>query len=146
MTDPLATTLTDDHRRCDHLLAAVERAAGGGDWGAAARETQSFCSAMGHHFAFEEEELFPALVDRWPMASGPAGVMRMEHAQMRRMLEELTSAVSARSGPDALGILETLHLVIQQHNMKEEGILYPMADRVLAEETSALLARWAGVC
>jgi hemerythrin-like domain-containing protein len=75
------------------------------------------------------------------MAAGPTGVMRMEHTQMRRMLDELGAALAARSVDDCLGILETLHLIAQQHNAKEEGILYPMADRTLATEATDLLAQ-----
>lgn len=144
MTEAFNDTLTQDHRRCDRLLALVERTTQGGDWAAIGQETELFRDAMERHFRFEEEVLFPALEDRLPMAAGPAGVMRMEHAQMRQMLEELAAAVMARSADDCLGILETLHLVTQQHNAKEEGILYPMADRALAPEATGLLAQLSG--
>lgn len=144
MTDPISAALTEDHHRCDRLLALVERATGDGDWAAVGREAAQFRDAMESHFRFEEEVLFPSLEGRLPMAAGPTGVMRMEHAQMRRMLEELAAAVASRSADDCLGILETLHLVIQQHNAKEEGILYPMADRALSPEAPGLLAQWHG--
>lgn len=141
MTEPFNDTLTQDHRRCDRLLALVERTTQGGDWAAIGKDTALFRDALERHFRFEEEVLFPALEDQLPMAAGPTGVMRMEHAQMREMLEDLAGAVTARSADDCLGILETLHLVTQQHNAKEEGILYPMADRALAPEATGLLAR-----
>jgi hemerythrin-like domain-containing protein len=142
MAENFSDALSEDHRRCDQLLALVERATGTGDWGAVQREAEGFRAAMEHHFRFEEELLFPELEDRLPMASGPTGVMRGEHAQMRRMLEELAAAVAAHSADDCLGILETLHLVTQQHNAKEEGILYPMADRALGGETDGMLAQF----
>ena len=142
MTELFSTAMTDDHRRCDRLLALVEGAAEGDDWVAVGREAEQFRDAMERHFRFEEEVLFPALDGRLPMAAGPTGVMRMEHAQMRRMLEELATAVTACSARDCLGILETLHLVTQQHNAKEEGILYPMADRALGPDPAALLAQF----
>ena len=144
MTELFSAAMTEDHRRCDRLLALVEGAAEGGDWGAVEHEAGRFRDAVEHHFRFEEEVLFPALEGRLPMAAGPTGVMRMEHAQMRRMLEELAAAVTACSADDCLGILETLHLVTQQHNTKEEGILYPMADRALAPEAPGLLAQFGG--
>jgi hemerythrin-like domain-containing protein len=143
MTDTYSAVLTDDHRRCDRLLALVERAASAGDWAELVREAGQFRDAMERHFRFEEDVLFPPLEARLPIAAGPAGVMRSEHAQMRRMLDELTAAATGRAADDCLGILETLHLVTQQHNAKEEGILYPMADRTLAPETEGLLARLA---
>jgi len=141
MTEAFNDTLAQDHRRCDRLLALVERTTQGGDWATIGKETALFRDAVERHFRFEEEVLFPALEDRLPMAAGPTGVMRMEHAQMREMLEELAGAVAACSADDCLGILETLHLVTQQHNAKEEGILYPMADRALATEAAGLLAK-----
>ncbi len=142
MVDTLSVTLTDDHRRCDRLLAGLERATDEGDWERVQHETSEFRAAMEHHFRFEEEVLFPPLEGRMPMASGPTGVMRAEHAQMRRMLDELGAAVADRSMDDCLGVLETLHLVTQQHNAKEEGILYPMADGAFASEAVGLLARF----
>ena len=144
MNEPISAALIEDHRRCDRLLARVESATGDDDWVGVERESGEFRDAMEHHFRFEEEVLFPALEGRLPMAAGPTGVMRMEHAQMRRMLGELAAAVSARSSEDCVGILETLHLVTQQHNTKEEGVLYPMADHALVPEAAGLLAQFRG--
>jgi hemerythrin-like domain-containing protein len=143
MTESFSHPLTDDHRRCDRLLALVESAAGSGDWAAVDPEARTFIAAVEHHFQFEEQVLFPALEGRSPMASGPTGVMRMEHTQMRRLLSDLADAVAGRAAEDCQGILETLHLIAQQHNAKEEGILYPMADRALAAEAAGLLAQFA---
>ena len=71
--------------------------------------------------------LFPAFEE----VNGPAGptqMMRMEHAQMRIMVEQIRTALAARDQQTFLGLAETLMLLIQQHNMKEEQILYPMMD------------------
>jgi iron-sulfur cluster repair protein YtfE (RIC family) len=124
MPESIAETLTADHRHCDRLLALAESAAGTGNWDMATAEARGFERAMEHHFRFEEETLFPSLEAAAPMATGPTGVMRMEHRQMRQML----------------GLLDTLHLAIQQHNAKEEAILYPLADRSLASDAQDLLA------
>ncbi len=59
---------------------------------------------------------------------------------MRQMLGDLLAATQARDQDDCLGVLDTLHLVIQQHNAKEEAILYPLADRTLAVRAPELLA------
>jgi iron-sulfur cluster repair protein YtfE (RIC family) len=99
---------------------------------------------MEDHFRFEEETLFPPLESASPMASGPTGVMRGEHLQMRRLLAELTEAARARDAGECLGLLETLHLVVQQHNAKEEAILYPMADRALGAVAADLAVRFPG--
>jgi iron-sulfur cluster repair protein YtfE (RIC family) len=52
----------------------------------------------------------------------------MEHDQMRIMVEQIRAALAARDKQTFLGLAETLMLLIQQHNMKEEQILYPMMD------------------
>lgn len=140
MPESIAETLTSDHRRCDRLLALVEAASGAGDWELTACEAQGFQRAMERHFRFEEERLFPSLEAVAPMAGAPIEVMRLEHGQMRQLLTELLAAVQTQSRDDCLGLLDTLHLVIQQHNAKEEAILYPLADRALAEEAPGLLS------
>lgn len=140
MPGSIAETLTADHRRCDRLLALLETVTNGGDWEGIAREAQGFVDAMEHHFRFEEETLFPPLEAAAPMASGPTGVMRMEHLQMRQMFSDLLGATAARDQAECLGVMETLHLTIQQHNAKEEAILYPLADRALGTQVATLLA------
>ena len=82
MPESIAETLTADHRRCDRLLALVESATNAGDWELVACEAQGLERAMEQHFRFEEETLFPSLEAAAPMATGPTGVMRMEHRQM----------------------------------------------------------------
>lgn len=141
MSESIAETLTQDHRRCDRLLALVEAAADSGNWDRVSTEAQAFDSATERHFAFEEEALFPDLEAAAPMAAGPTGVMRAEHRQIRQLLAELRQAVEARDADECLGVLGTLHLVSQQHNAKEEAILYRMADQVLGPRSGELLRR-----
>lgn len=142
MTATFAPTLTDDHRYCDHLLALVEQAIDAGDWASAQSGAASFRAAVERHFQYEEEVFFPALEARAPMATGPTRVMRMEHTQIRYMLADLVTAISAQAADDCRGVIETLHLVTQQHNGKEEAILYPLADQVLLEDATGLLAEF----
>jgi hypothetical protein len=57
---------------------------------------------------------------------------------MRQRLADLGEAVGARDKSAFLGILETLHFLVQQHNDKGEGIIYPMADGALPERAAEL--------
>lgn len=141
MTDSIATYMTTDHQRCDHLLASCEQAIATGRWEGLTARANELASALLGHFELEEQVLFPELRAADPRAAGPTSVMRMEHDQIRALLDELGEAVENRDQEAGLGILETLHLVIQQHNAKEEGILYPMADISLAGQEDAILAR-----
>ncbi len=111
----------------------MEQAIAASDWDAANRRVKSFEAAMEHHFSVEEEALFPALEHATPQAQGPIRVMTMEHIQMRHMIRGLAMAVEQSSKDEALGLSETLLMTMQQHNMKEENILYPMADRCVPD-------------
>jgi iron-sulfur cluster repair protein YtfE (RIC family) len=50
-------------------------------------------------------------------------------------------ALERADGAAYLGLSETLLMLMRQHNMKEENILYPMADQALAGEQADLVAR-----
>jgi iron-sulfur cluster repair protein YtfE (RIC family) len=141
MSDAISTYFTDDHRACDHLLTRVEDRAAARDWDGARAAVADLAAATLHHFRLEEEVLFPDLEQAHPGARGPTSVMRGEHAQARRLLEDLTAAVTIGSRSETLGLVETLLMLLQQHNAKEEGILYPMADAVLGTSGEALAAR-----
>lgn len=139
--DAITHYLVPDHQRCDDFFYRAEAAALRGDWDAAAGQFGQFLSAMKHHFAMEEEVLFPAFEQRSGNPAGPPRVMRMEHSQMRQLLEELREALAAHDAKAYAGASETLLVLMQQHNLKEEQMLYPMCDHMLARESAELIAR-----
>lgn len=136
----IADFMSADHRACDEAFAVAEQAAFDNNWGAAETLFGHFRSDMARHFRMEEDELFPSLV----AANGPAGpvqMMRMEHAQMNTLIEQMADTVARHDAHGYGGLSETLLIVMQQHNLKEEQILYPMADRFLAAQREAMLGR-----
>ena len=132
--------MTDDHRRCDDLFAEAEQAIGKGNLEAAQAAFGHFRTAVLAHFASEEKTLFPSFEAKTGMSMGPTQVMRMEHEQMRALFNDATDALKAGDSEEYLGIADTLLIMMQQHNMKEENILYPMCDQHLAAEAPELLA------
>ena len=72
---------------------------------------------------------------------GPTQVMRMEHEQMRGVLAQMAAAVERGDFDELVDQGDTLNVLIQQHNMKEEGMLYPMAERALDAAWPELRAR-----
>lgn len=124
-------TLTAQHRDCDAEFASIEQAAHRRDWATAMSAVETFIDDTAAHFRFEEHTLFPALEAAVPMAAGPASVMRREHAHMRELFAELHEAVAARDAAALADAVETLLLLMQQHNAKEENVLYPIADQSL---------------
>lgn len=139
--ETISEYLSADHHRCDDLFALAEEVAGDGNWERIASEFGAFLESMRHHFAMEEEVLFPAFEERTGMSMGPTQVMRMEHQQMRGLFDEMAQAVAQRDQDDYLGQAETLLVLMQQHNLKEEQILYHMADQVLGGEAGDVIAR-----
>ena len=130
--DQLTTPLVADHRNCDRLFATAEDAAQRADWIACRKHFDAFRAALLHHFEIEENVLFPEFEQATGMTRGPTAMMRSEHAQMRELLQGMGEVIAASHGDDYLGMSETLLLYMQQHNLKEENVLYPMSDRVLA--------------
>lgn len=124
----ISAPMSAEHRRCDEAFVALEQAIARGRWQEAGLAMEGFRTDMERHFVLEEETLFPALRQAAPGASGPIQVMLMEHTQMRQLMETLAQRVKGRSTTECLSVTETLVIVMQQHNRKEETILYPMGD------------------
>jgi hemerythrin-like domain-containing protein len=129
----LAEWFAHDHRACDTAWVEVESAVDDEAFDKAAERFAVFSSAMTRHLAWEEQVLFPAFEDATGMRGGPTFVMRSEHDQMRGLLRMMEEAVSDESFDDVLEHGDTLLMLIQQHNQKEEGMLYPMSERVLGD-------------
>lgn len=133
--------LPDHHRHCDTLFVAAEEAALRGDWAAATPAFEHFNAQMIAHFDAEETLLFPAFEAATGMSAGPTKMMRHEHDQMRGLLAQLAVACAAQDSQGYGGTAETLLMLMQQHNMKEENILYPMCDQSLGDEAERLGAK-----
>lgn len=137
--------LTEDHHRCDELYAQAEASVNAARWDTAGDGFVRFRAALLRHFTMEEETLFPAFEAANGHVFGPTAVMRLEHAQMRDLLNGMARAVDDRDRQAYLGIAETLLVLMQQHNFKEERVLYPMTDSAFGAGTDALLERIKGV-
>jgi len=137
----ISADLTRDHRHCDELFARAEERVARGDWAQAARDFSEFTNAMEQHFHFEEDSLFPAFEQASGSRAGPTQMMRMEHEQMRTLFRDMETGLQAQEANRCLGLSETLLILMQQHNMKEEHILYRLAEQVLGSAGEALAAR-----
>lgn len=143
--ETISKFLTQDHRRCDEFYAQAEAAAGEARWEAAGEAFRQFRDALLRHFRIEEELLFPAFEAASGNAFGPTAVMRLEHTQMRELLDGMVRALEDRDRQAYLGIADTLLVLLQQHNFKEERVLYPMSDSTLGADAEALLGAMRGL-
>jgi hemerythrin-like domain-containing protein/uncharacterized protein (DUF2249 family) len=130
---------TNDHQRCDELFVLVEAAAQAGDINKAKKNFAEFTLGMNHHFTMEEEGFFPAFEKATGMTQGPTMVMRMEHQQMRGLLVQMQEAVTKEDVNEISQITSTLMVVMRQHNIKEEQMLYRMGGMHLSNEADSLL-------
>lgn len=137
----LAAFFTQDHHDCDSRWADVEELLDAADIETARPAWQKFNAGMLRHFDMEEQVLFPAFDARSGMGGGgPTAVMKMEHQQMRGLLDQIGVAMDAGDTQEAMDVGDTLLMLIQQHNVKEEGMLYPMAQNMLVTEWAVLAA------
>ncbi|MCG7869544.1 MAG: hemerythrin domain-containing protein [Candidatus Thiodiazotropha taylori] len=127
----ISQSMTEDHRCIDQVFVEMERAITKSEWEDAWLIADSFDEMMERHFSIEEDVLFPAIEEATASASGPVRVMTMEHDQIRYLVNVLRTAITEQSRDNGLSASETLLMMIQQHNSKEESVLYPMADRTV---------------
>jgi len=125
--------MANHHKECDTQFAQAEEAVANGDWQQGSLLWNQFAEELEKHFSREENILFPEFEEATGMTGGPTQMMRMEHEQMRTLLVEINKAAESKEKDQFLALSETLMVTMQQHNMKEEQILYPMIDQSLPD-------------
>ena len=98
------------------------------------------------HHGKEENHLFVTLVDKgMPKEGGPVGQMLDEHEQGRAFVKGMTESISKAAAGDAEALRSFSQnargyvILLRAHIKKEDGVLFPMADRRLSEDDQAQL-------
>lgn len=93
------------------------------------------------HHAKEEDLLFVKMHERgMSLQAGPLAAMLHEHDQGRRRVSAVADALTPASNGDAASIdavrdnLLGYVQLLRAHIAKEDGVLYPMADQILAPQ------------
>jgi hemerythrin-like domain-containing protein len=99
------------------------------------------------HHGKEEEILFPALKAKgMPVEGGPIGVMLNEHGEGREYVQQMARATEAYRNHDERAGVQWAKAALQyaqllrEHILKENNILFVMADRMLTMEEQERLA------
>jgi len=147
--------LKEEHRGVERMLNIVEEATKRLEAGRDV-PTDLFPSAVdffrgftdGCHHAKEEEKLFPAMEQRGvPKAGGPIGVMLMEHDQGRTFVRAMAEAAGRYAQGDKSAVPALIQngrgyvTLLRQHIMKEDNILFPLANQVLSTQEDAQLSK-----
>ncbi len=98
------------------------------------------------HHGKEEDLLFPELEKHGILKNGgPIAVMLTEHGQGRRCIQGMVDALAGlnRDAPEAATLLRQNAMsyvsLLRQHILKEEGVLFVMADKVLSPQEDETL-------
>lgn len=117
------------------LSLGPSAAASGESLGALAK---SLYGAILAHATIEDELLFQAL-DPYLPGAGPLACMRDEHHEIERAF-----AAAANGGPGAVVSLGRATALAREHFLKEEEVLFPMADEMIEpRRLHAIGAEWA---
>jgi len=130
--------LVHQHRECDEALEQLESCLRGTDWDTAESAFARLAAALQGNFDTEEARLFPAFEQAVGFDAGPTRVMRQEHAEVRALLENAREWLELRDANALSAELDTLVVLLQQHNVKEENVLFPMC-RAQVQDLDSLL-------
>ncbi len=133
----IANYLTNEHRECDNKFAKAEAAAAKGDFITTKEEFLNFADETLLHFKKEEEQFFPLFEKLTGSSDGPTMVMKFEHEQVRALMGKMAQSIESEDKDAYLSLAESMMILLQQHNMKEEQMLYAMADRVVDNAKAA---------
>lgn len=133
--ETISSYLADDHHRCDKLLAKACTSVRAGEWPQAARDLSDFTDALERHLQLEDMIVFPAfekaLIRINGSASLPTAQMNTEHQRMRAVARRMSDSQATHDAGAFLDHAHTLALSLCLHGEKEEGVLYPLIDRML---------------
>jgi hemerythrin-like domain-containing protein len=147
--------LRTEHRAIERMLAVLDAAAQRLEQGERVRP-EVFRQAVDFvrnfadrcHHGKEEENLFPRMEARGvPRDGGPIGVMLFEHDEGRAFVGAIADAIDVyeRDGQAAARVIAENARgyvdLLRGHIMKEDNVLFPMADRVLSPADQTELER-----
>lgn len=144
----ISQVLMDEHRGIERMLDIVDRAAAQVERGNPVPpelfvDAATFFSSFADHchHTKEEKHLFPALVRHGiESEGGPVGVMLSEHQQGRayiRLMREEGHKYANGTLQDPTVLVDAVRgyvYLLRQHILKEERILFRLADELLPPE------------
>jgi iron-sulfur cluster repair protein YtfE (RIC family) len=137
--DSVTAYLSWDHRRLEAGLEEADLRVAGARWPEAAAGHAAYQRNLDRHIQLEEEIVFPVFEARSGIVDGPTAVMRDEHRCLRRAVSMMGAAIAVEDAAAYAEARSFLDSVLPGHEAKEERILYPMVDRLLAPPDRATI-------
>lgn len=132
--------LTLDHKRCDNLFNRAETCIAQRNWDDATDSFRLFHDALRQHIRMEEKILLPAFIQAIPDGTAPISMLHLEHQQIRGIADRMSDAILRFNPIDFVLHAETYTLLMQQHTVKEEDMLYPLLDRILDQKRNKIIS------
>ena len=130
----ITSYMRNEHRACDDIFVEAEKAVIEGKFTEGIAKFEDFADVTLRHFKKEEESLFPTFENLTGNSEGPTRVMKFEHEQVRGLMGKMAEALTNEDKDAYLSLAESMMILLQQHNMKEEQMLYAMCDRMMPSE------------
>ena len=140
MAETVNAALTHEHQQIDGAIEVLLSDHSGELTQQQLLDLDAAIALLRRHIYIEEESLFPPLRDAGLV--GPVMVMVHEHGQIWPLLDALQQQLSTGAVGEARTTAQALTTLLAAHNMKEEHILYPQADELLAAERADALVDW----
>jgi iron-sulfur cluster repair protein YtfE (RIC family) len=137
--------LEHDHTRCDNLYLDAVACVAARDWDQAAIDFAAFAAALRLHMKMEESVIYPAFDEVLGTATGPTQTMRAEHQLLCELLHRMSVAIKHRNVIEFSDHADSFRLTTQQHNLKEEGMLFPLIDTMLRHRYDELVQAMTGL-
>ncbi|MBN2908887.1 hemerythrin domain-containing protein [Polycladomyces sp. WAk] len=156
---PALTRLKQEHIPLREQMEQLYQSAEGvgddthiADWQGALHELREkavrFERELHAHSEREEKYLFPMMASYIGRESGPLMVMEYEHQKGKEYLQTFIAKIDQATAPvdtekaKKIGLfMIQAYNILSQHFMKEENVLFPMAEQLLSSEEKDLLAK-----
>ncbi len=127
--DTLGRVIAQDGQLSDARLARL------------CRIVATFDTLVPIHTADEEEVLFPAVLSHEPFATGdttPMELLAHEHGYHERLMLALKHGIARGDPADVAQAAMQLAYQTREHIDKEDGLLFPFARAILADDSETL--------
>ncbi|MGA8942207.1 MAG: hemerythrin domain-containing protein [Thermoactinomyces sp.] len=116
-----------------------------GDWREALKDLREkaveFQRELDLHSQREDDFVFPAIARYIGRETGPIAVMEYEHETAKKNLEafmkttaRMTEPVNKQQAKEIATFMCDCYLILSDHFLKEENVLFPMGERLLTDE------------